>query len=85
MKTKVIEPIADQYPNVKFEIDVFRESQSYYQDVRFQIFACDKKGTEYFLIDGGFTDWTQQLLSSKKERLLTSGLGSERLLVCFSQ
>jgi hypothetical protein len=35
------------------------------------------------LIDGGFTDWTQQLMSNRKERLMTSGLGSERLCACF--
>jgi|GEM_PF-4488011 len=42
--------------------------------------SCD---TDYFLVDGGFTDWTQKLLSNRKERLLISGLGSERLLTCF--
>jgi hypothetical protein len=29
--------------------------------------------------DGGFVDWTQQLVGSAKERLLVSGLGVERL------
>ena len=33
------------------------------------------------LIDGGFTTWTQQLLSNNKERLLISGLGTERFAV----
>jgi hypothetical protein len=31
------------------------------------------------LVDGGSTDWTQQLLGNRKERLLISGLGLERL------
>jgi len=35
------------------------------------------------LVDGGFTTWTQQLLSNRKERLMTSGLGSERFCACF--
>jgi hypothetical protein len=30
------------------------------------------------LVDGGFTTWTQQPLSNRKERLLISGLGIER-------
>jgi len=34
-------------------------------------------------VDGGFTDWTQQLLSNRKERLLISGMGSERFVFCF--
>jgi hypothetical protein len=29
--------------------------------------------------DGGFTDWTQQLVASRKERLLISGLSVDRL------
>ena len=32
------------------------------------------------LVDGGFTDWTQRLLGDAKERLLISGVGTERLL-----
>jgi len=27
--------------------------------------------------DGGFTDWTARLLQDKKERLMTSGIGTE--------
>jgi len=30
--------------------------------------------------DGGFTDWTQQLLSKRKERLLTSGMRRENCI-----
>ena len=40
-------------------------------------------GAEFFLADGGFTDWTRRLLSDRKERLLISGLGSERFILCF--
>ena len=29
--------------------------------------------------DGGFTNWTQQMLSNAHECLLTTGLGMERL------
>lgn len=32
-------------------------------------------GEEIEIADGGFTDWTQQLLEEKKERLLVSGMG----------
>jgi hypothetical protein len=30
-------------------------------------------------VDGGAVDWTQRLLSNAKERLVISGIGSERL------
>jgi hypothetical protein len=29
--------------------------------------------------DGGFVDWTQRLLGNRKERLLISGIGIDRL------
>jgi hypothetical protein len=31
------------------------------------------------LVDGGFTDWGAMLLGDRKERLLTSAIGLERL------
>ena len=34
---------------------------------------------EIEIADGGFVDWTQQLLGSKKERLLIAGFGMELL------
>ena len=35
------------------------------------------------LADGGVVDWTQRLLSNAKERLVTSGIGSERVCTAF--
>jgi hypothetical protein len=40
-------------------------------------FSIDVAGTN--VVDGGFVDWTQKLLSDRKERLLISGAGIERL------
>jgi hypothetical protein len=34
-------------------------------------------GLRYPVTDGGFTDWTARLLQDKKERFLTTGIGSE--------
>jgi len=83
IQQRVIASLAEKHPGTKFDVSSVTEKQTYYQGARFQIYAEDEKGTDYFLVDGGFTDWTQKLLSNKKERLLISGLGSERLLVCF--
>ncbi len=58
--------------------------QTYYREVRFQIHARHREGGEVFLVDGGFTNWTEQILSDRKERLLTSGMGTERFLHCFA-
>jgi hypothetical protein len=55
------------------------ENWNYYSGIRFQLFIqC--KGERWFIADGGDTDWTQKILSNKKERLLISGFGSERFI-----
>jgi hypothetical protein len=36
-------------------------------------------GTPAEIGDGGFTDWTAQLLANRKERLLIAGYGTDRL------
>jgi len=73
-----------KYKNVEFQRDYQKnENWDYYRKLRFQISARASSGQNFLLIDGGFTDWTSKLLSNKKERLLISGLGSERLLHCF--
>ncbi len=52
--------------------------RGYYQGPVFNL-TCDF-GTKAFDVgDGGFVDWTQQLVGSRKERLMTSGLGVDRL------
>jgi hypothetical protein len=54
--------------------------QNYYKGLRFMINITNREGLSLDYIDGGFTDWTQQLLSDGRERLLTSGAGSELLI-----
>jgi hypothetical protein len=79
-----LDRLAAGHPAASFGFDQERASgQGYYVGAGFQVFARDGSGTEYFIVDGGFTDWTQQWLSNRKERLLTSGLGSERFVYCF--
>jgi hypothetical protein len=64
------ELIADAVPA---SIDAERRS-GYYEDLCFKVNA---DGLE--IGDGGFTDWTRQLTSNHKERLLISSLGIDRL------
>ncbi|MBC1222018.1 hypothetical protein GNF10_07830 [Nostoc sp. UCD121] len=84
LQTSVLEKLATQYPQITFAFDQERETgRGYYDSAGFHIYGRDSSGTEYFLVDGGFTNWTQQLLNNKKERLLISGIGSERFVLCF--
>jgi hypothetical protein len=50
----------------------------YYRDVCFKVNAL-VNNMPAEIGDGGFTDWTARLLASKKERLLISGYGLDRL------
>ena len=84
LSKSVHDPLSERYENIEYKIDRdCKDGFGYYEKVRFQIFVSDMDDTDYLLIDGGFTDWTQKLLCNRKERLLISGLGSERLLTCF--
>ena len=78
-------PLAAEYPDVVLESDHQRESgRAYYHPWCFQVHVAGDDGEEYFLSDGGTTDWTQRLLGDRKERLLISGMGSERLVHCLA-
>lgn len=54
----------------------FDENKNYYETVRFKIFL-KHNGIDIDLADGGFVNWTQQILSNQKHRLLISGAGLE--------
>ena len=82
---QVLKPLMANHSGVLCELDPDRETgRGYYVGACFHIYATNVAGTEFELIDGGFTTWTQQVLSNGKERLLISGLGTERLCSQFS-
>jgi hypothetical protein len=59
---------------IDVELDPSRMSgRGYYVGLCFKVYAGEVE-----LADGGFTAWTQMLLGDRKERLLISGLGTER-------
>lgn len=80
----VITPLRQQFGEDAIAFDPERASgRGYYTSACFAVYASDLEGNEYMLADGGFTDWTQKLLSNRKERLLIGGLGIERLAAVF--
>jgi hypothetical protein len=84
LKEQVLAPLMASYPGVPCELDPGRETgRGYYVGACFHVYATNPAGTEFELIDGGFTTWTRQMLSNSKERLLISGLGAERLCKLF--
>lgn len=57
-------------------IDQPEKSNLYYKGIQYKIIIT-VKGKEYEIGDGGFVDWTQQLLQNRKERMLSTGIGFE--------
>jgi hypothetical protein len=53
-------------------------TNDYYKGIQFKM-IIELNEQEIEIADGGFVDWTQQLLGNKKERLLISGFGLELL------
>jgi hypothetical protein len=81
---QLIDPIRDE-----LNMDSYFNSQrvsgrGYYLDLCFHIHALAPSGRWLQLVDGGSVDWTQKLLSSAKERLVISAIGSERVCTEFA-
>jgi len=84
LRSRVLDVLSSNYSELDLQVECNPEAaRGYYSQVRFQAFARDGSGEDLLLIDGGFTDWTQKLLSDRKERLLISGIGTERMFMCF--
>ncbi|MBP1994343.1 hypothetical protein [Paenibacillus eucommiae] len=68
-----------QLKNVKISTGTPNKENQYYKGLQFTIKTVigDK---EYYIGDGGFVDWTQKMLENKKERLVISAIGLDRLL-----
>lgn len=86
LQTEVIKPLSVRFPEAHFSFNPDRtRGRGYYEQICFNIQAKDHKGAEYELVDGGFTNWTQKLLSNRKERLLISGISTERVCSVFGK
>jgi hypothetical protein len=65
---------------VEAEIDPTRTAgRGYYRTACFGILGSNREGQKSHLVDGGCVDWTQRLLGDAKERLVISGVGSDRV------
>ena len=56
-----------------------RVGRDYYEGACFKVHVLRSDDEPLEVADGGFVNWTQQLLASRKERLLIGGIGVERL------
>jgi len=84
IEESVITKLRKQFPLVAFAVELNRIAGiGYYSNLCFKISAQNRAGTVFPLVDGGYTNWTQKLMNSKKERLLISGIGTELLCKLF--
>jgi len=79
-----IENLGEEFKEIYFDFEKTPARKTgYYHNLRFHIYASATRGNELELVDGGDTNWTQKLLNNAKERLVISGIGSERLCENF--
>jgi hypothetical protein len=79
LQERALTPLRDKFPQVDVGFDDARtRGRGYYVDACFDVLA---QGIS--LADGGFTTWTRQLLGNAKERLLTGGLGLDKMHANF--
>lgn len=84
IETRLLAAIRMEFKDIECGFDEQRTKGSgYYLGICFHIYAKAPSGQEFELVDGGIVNWTQKLLSNAKERLVISGIGSERLCLEF--
>lgn len=66
--------------SIKVTIKEPNLANKYYTGLQFTIIT-NINGKELYIGDGGFVNWSQQLLGNKKERLIISAIGLDRLLL----
>jgi len=86
IEAQLLSGIRIEFEGVNCAFDQHRtKGKGYYLDLCFHIHAADSSGKKLELVDGGSVNWTQKLLSNAKERLIISGIGSERLCSEFEK
>lgn len=80
VEARVFEPLRRERDDVTFRFNPDRaRARAYYEGLLLEIVLHRTSGEPLSIADGGLTDWTQRLLSNRKERLFVSGLGLELL------
>jgi hypothetical protein len=74
----VLDHLHKSFPGLEVSIDENPGSNNYYKGLQFKADITVKYGS-FEIADGGFVDWTQQMLNNKKERFFIAGFGLELL------
>lgn len=74
------ETVQSMFPDTPLSFDFDDVDNKYYQGINFKIYM-ETPDEKIEIGDGGFVDWIYQMLGSKKERCLISGIGLDRFLL----
>lgn len=78
LNERLLDALRTEFPEARFRFNLARlEGLGYYTGLCLRISPAAPDGVRYPIVDGGFTNWTARLLEDNKERLLTTGIGSE--------
>lgn len=74
----VLENLQKDYQEVVFDYHLSRIAGiGYFNGLCYKIYAENKAGKVYPLVDGGSCDWVSKFIPNKKERFFSTGFGSE--------
>jgi len=77
---EMVAGLKSEFPDVECVADPDRSAgRDYYQGLSFHLNAIQPTDEVVQLADGGSVDWTARLVSNGKERLVISGIGTERV------
>jgi hypothetical protein len=81
LEQDIAAPLRHEFPTTRVELRPERvEGAEYYRGLMVDIGLADRGGTVHSVADGGATDWTARLLSDRKERMVVTGIGVERVI-----
>lgn len=72
--------VQSMFPDTPISFNFDDMDNKYYQGINFKIYI-ETENEKIEIGDGGFVDWFNKMLGSKKERCLISGIGLDRLLL----
>jgi len=81
LQRDLVEPLRDEFPKTQIALRPERvDGAAYYRGLMVDIGLADPGGAIHSVADGGATDWTARLLSDRKERMVVTGIGVERVI-----
>lgn len=76
----IMQKLKLKYPNINCCLQINRKSGlNYYDNLCYEIEVIFENEKKLVLVDGGVTNWIGDILSDKKEKCVTSGMGLEYL------